>query len=166
MTRISPVAEAATGVAADPGSLRALEYAAIVERLAGLTAFEPSRELARALEPVADAVHVGLLQDQTDEAAPRDPVTGEYVGAKTYTQLNLEFEQALTRKWTVVAFFDAVGTAIQLEDYPFSEKLYSSGLCVLYNTVIGPVRLEYGHNLNPRPLDPSGTLLFSIGYPF
>ena len=103
---------------------------------------------------------------QTDEAAPRDPVTGEYVGAKTYTQLNLEFEQALTRKWTVVAFFDAVGTAIQLEDYPFSEKLYSAGLGVRYNTVIGPVRLEYGHNLNPRPLDPSGTLLFSIGYPF
>jgi outer membrane protein assembly complex protein YaeT len=103
---------------------------------------------------------------QKDEAAPRNPVTGEYVGAKTYTQLNVELEQALTRKWSAVAFFDAVGTAARLEDYPFSEKLYSVGLGVRYNTVIGPVRLEYGHNLNPRPLDPSGTLLFSIGYPF
>ena len=103
---------------------------------------------------------------QKDEAAPRDPVTGNFVGAKTYTQLNVELEQALTRKWTVVAFVDAVGTATRLEDYPFSEELYSAGLGVRYNTVIGPIRLEYGHNLNPRPLDPSGTLLFSIGYPF
>jgi len=28
------------------------------------------------------------------------------------------------------------------------------------------VRLEYGHNLNPRPLDPAGTLQLSIGVPF
>jgi outer membrane protein assembly factor BamA len=103
---------------------------------------------------------------QTDEAAPRDPVTGKFVGAKTYTQLNLEFEQALTRKWTIVAFVDTVGTAVRLEDYPFSEVLYSAGLGIRYQTVIGPIRLEYGHNLNPRPLDPSGTLLFSVGYPF
>jgi len=103
---------------------------------------------------------------QKDEAAPRDPVTGDYVGAKTYTQLNLELEQAITRKWTVVAFVDAVGTAVRLDDYPFSEKLFSAGLGIRYNTVIGPVRLEYGHNLNPRPLDPEGTLHFSIGFPF
>ena len=69
MTRTSRDADPAPGAAADAGTLRALEYGAIVERLAGLTAFEPSRELALALEPVADAAHVGLLQDQTDEAA-------------------------------------------------------------------------------------------------
>lgn len=103
---------------------------------------------------------------QKDEAAPRNPVTGEFVGAKTYTQLNVEIEQALTRKWTIVGFFDAIGTATRLADYPWSEKLYSAGLGIRYQTVIGPIRLEYGHNLNPRPYDPSGTVLFSIGYPF
>jgi outer membrane protein assembly complex protein YaeT len=103
---------------------------------------------------------------QNDEAAPRSPVTGEFVGAKSYLQFNFELEQAITRKWAVVAFLDAVGTAVRLKDYPFSEKLYSVGLGVRYNTVIGPIRLEYGYNLNPRPRDPEGTLLFSIGYPF
>ena len=39
-------------------------------------------------------------------------------------------------------------------------------LGVRYQTLIGPVRVEYGHNLNPRPFDPDGTLLFSIGFPF
>lgn len=102
---------------------------------------------------------------QKGEAAPRN-LDGLFVGAKSYAQLNVELEQALTSKWSVVAFADALGTAVSLRDYPFSEELYSVGLGVRYQTIIGPVRLEYGHNLNPRPLDPAGTLLLSIGYPF
>jgi outer membrane protein insertion porin family len=99
------------------------------------------------------------------EAAPRD-ATGRFVGAKSYMQFNLELEQALTSKWSVVLFGDALGTAVTLRDYPFSEKLFSVGLGVRYQTIIGPVRVEYGHNLNPRPLDPNGTVLLSIGFPF
>jgi outer membrane protein assembly factor BamA len=102
---------------------------------------------------------------QKGEAAPRD-AAGLFVGAKAYTQFNLEFEQALTSKWSLVAFGDAVGTAVTLDDLPFSDKLFSVGLGVRYQTIIGPVRVEYGHNLNPRPHDPSGTLQVSIGFPF
>jgi DNA mismatch repair protein MutS2 len=63
------LAEPAPGAAADPATLRALEFDAIVEQLADLTSFGPSRELAEDTLPVADTSHVGLLQDQTDEAA-------------------------------------------------------------------------------------------------
>ena len=56
------------GTAADGGSLRALEFGAVVGMLAARTAFTPSRELAEATLPVADARHVALLQEQTDEA--------------------------------------------------------------------------------------------------
>ena len=68
MTRTDPDAEPAPGAAADASTLRALEFAQIVEQLAELTAFAPSQELAEASMPLADRVHVGLLQDQTDEA--------------------------------------------------------------------------------------------------
>ena len=102
---------------------------------------------------------------QKGEAAPRD-AAGLFVGAKSYAQFNLEFEQALTSKWSVVVFGDALGTAASLRDYPFNEKLFSVGLGVRYQTIIGPVRVEYGHNLNPRPFDPAGTLQVSIGFPF
>ena len=102
---------------------------------------------------------------QRGEAAPRAP-DGQFVGAKTYTLANAELEQALTKNLSVVIFGDALGEAARLEDYPWSEKLYAVGLGVRYQTIIGPVRVEYGHNLNPRPLDPSGTLLVSIGFPF
>ena len=50
--------------------------------------------------------------------------------------------------------------------YPIDEYLYTAGLGVRYQTLIGPVRLEYGRNLNPRPNDPSGTLHLSLGFPF
>jgi DNA mismatch repair protein MutS2 len=68
MTRTSPAADPAAGSAADAGTLRALEFGAIVEQLASHTSFEPSRELAHATVPVADPIHVALLGDQTDEA--------------------------------------------------------------------------------------------------
>jgi outer membrane protein insertion porin family len=99
------------------------------------------------------------------EAAPR-AANGQFIGAKTYLQLNLELEQALTGRFSIVAFADALGTAVELADYPFSDRLYSAGLGLRYNTLIGPVRLEYGYNLNPRPLDPKGTLQISLGFPF
>ncbi|MEC7907603.1 MAG: hypothetical protein VYC82_10305 [Verrucomicrobiota bacterium] len=31
---------------------------------------------------------------------------------------------------------------------------------------MGPIRFEYGANLDRRPFDPSGTFHFSLGYPF
>ncbi len=68
MTPTSPAAEPSAASAADEGTLRALEFAAVVEQLAALTSFPPSRELATASLPLADAAHVALLHDQTDEA--------------------------------------------------------------------------------------------------
>ena len=69
MTRRANDDAPAPGAAADAGSLRALEFAEIVAQLTALTAFPPSRELAAATTPLADAAHVALLHDQTDEAA-------------------------------------------------------------------------------------------------
>jgi DNA mismatch repair protein MutS2 len=69
MTPTDRVPEPTAGAAAEAGTLRALEFGAIIEQLAALTAFGPSRELAEATLPLADGVHVGLLQDQTDEAS-------------------------------------------------------------------------------------------------
>ncbi len=98
-------------------------------------------------------------------AAPRAP-DGQFLGAKTTMVLNLELEQAMTSKWSIVAFSDSLGMATRMAHYPFDERLYSVGLGLRYQTIVGPIRLEYGRNLNPRPLDSHGTLLFSIGFPF
>ncbi len=102
---------------------------------------------------------------QEGEASPRNP-SGQIVGAETYTLATVELEQALTPKWSVVLFSDSLGFAEHLDHYPFDTGLYSVGIGLRWRTLIGPVRLEYGRNLNPRPFDPSGTVQFSLGYPF
>jgi outer membrane translocation and assembly module TamA len=102
---------------------------------------------------------------QRGEAAPRG-ADGLFIGAKSYVLLNMELEQALTPNWSVVTFADALGSAARLKDYPFAGRLYTAGLGLRYQTLIGPVRAEYGHNLNPRAGDPRGTWQISIGYPF
>ena len=102
---------------------------------------------------------------QAGEASPRGP-DGRFLGAKTYLLANAELEQALTSTWSAVVFGDALGMAARLSDYPFSEKLYSVGVGVRYQTLIGPVRIEYGRNVNPRRGDPGGTLQVALGVPF
>jgi outer membrane protein insertion porin family len=102
---------------------------------------------------------------QEGEASPLD-ANGEVLGAETFLQGNIEFEQRLTPNWSLIAFADGVGIARSRNDYPYDETLFSAGGGIRWHTLIGPVRLEYGHNLNPRRHDPRGTLHFSIGFPF
>jgi outer membrane protein assembly factor BamA len=99
------------------------------------------------------------------EASPRN-ANGRIIGAETFTIGTFEFEQALTAQWSIVAFSDSLGFATRAANYPFDTGLFSIGLGLRWKTIIGPVRLEYGHNLNPRPRDPAGTLQFSLGFPF
>ncbi len=99
------------------------------------------------------------------EASPRN-AQGTIVGAATFLLATGELEQALTPKLSVVGFVDSVGIAQNIQQYPFNQVLTSVGGGINYQTLIGPLRLEYGHNLNPRPQDPSGTVQFSVGFPF
>ncbi len=99
------------------------------------------------------------------EASPRNAL-GQLVGAETYTLASVELEQALTPKWSFVIFSDSLGFARHLDHYPFDTGLFSVGAGIRWRTLIGPVRLEYGYNLNPRPHDPSGTVQFALGFPF
>ncbi len=99
------------------------------------------------------------------EAAPRD-ANGRFVGARNVWLVNLEFEQVVTGRWTALVFADVSGASAREDDWPGREVLASAGLGVRYHSPIGPIRLEHGWNLNRRPMDPAGTLHFSIGFPF
>ncbi|MGZ4987970.1 MAG: BamA/OMP85 family outer membrane protein [Limisphaerales bacterium] len=99
------------------------------------------------------------------EASPRN-ASGTILGAESFLLGSAELEQALTPKLSLVGFVDSVGVAQSITDYPFNEVLTSVGGGLGYRTLIGPVRLEYGYNLNRRPNDPAGTVQFSVGFPF
>jgi outer membrane protein assembly factor BamA len=99
------------------------------------------------------------------EASPKN-AQGQIVGAETITLGTVELEQALTPRWSLVVFSDSLGTAERIANYPFNTGLFSVGGGIRLKTIIGPMRLEYGYNLNPRKGDPTGTLQFSLGFPF
>ncbi len=101
---------------------------------------------------------------QQGEASPLDP-EGDLVGAESYAVFNLELEQRVYTNFSTVVFFDSTFTSRE-EFAKETERLHTLGLGLRYQTVVGPVRVEYGHNLNPREEDPEGTLHFSIGFPF
>jgi Outer membrane protein/protective antigen OMA87 len=99
------------------------------------------------------------------EASPRD-AGGRFVGARSVWLVNVEFEQTITGRWTAVIFSDTSGASMDAGDWPGREVLSSAGAGLRYQSPIGPIRLEYGWNLRRREMDPTGTLHFSIGFPF
>ena len=102
---------------------------------------------------------------QRGEAAPLD-ADGYFVGARSFLLSNVELEQYVTDTLAAVVFYDWLMASQQSVFYGTGDMLQSIGLGIRWKTVIGPVRLEYGHNLNRRPTDPSGTLHLAIGFPF
>ena len=98
-------------------------------------------------------------------AAPRG-ANGEVIGAEVSTIVNLEYELALLRSISAVVFVDTGLTGATLDDFPGNELRLSAGVGLRYNSIIGPVRLEYGHNLVRESGDQDGELHFSLGFPF
>lgn len=98
-------------------------------------------------------------------AGPRGP-DGRLIGAEVSSVLNFELEQALTRQLSAVVFVDGGLTAASFSDYPGNELRVSAGLGLRYDTVIGPARLEYGHNVVREAGDQVGEIHLSLGYPF
>ena len=98
-------------------------------------------------------------------ATPLDANRDE-IGAESYILGNIEIEQRVVNQFSLIAFVDGVANSQSGTFDGDSEGLYSVGMGLRYNTAVGPFRLEYGHNLNPRDADPDGTLHFSIGFPF
>ncbi len=102
---------------------------------------------------------------QHGEASPRDE-ENNFIGAETYSLLNVELEQMITPSWSLVLFTDGLAMSKRFRNYPYDETLYSIGGGVRYNTFMGPLRVEYGYNPKRRPGDPAGTLHISLGTPF
>lgn len=97
-------------------------------------------------------------------ASPLD-ANGKEIGAEGYLLSNIELEQRVWTDLSLVLFYDGVSVARD-DVFDASDYLYSIGIGVRYQTVVGPIRLEYGHNPAPRKGDPDGTLHVSLGFPF
>jgi outer membrane protein insertion porin family len=96
--------------------------------------------------------------------SPVDPVTGDKIGGEKMWLYKLEYRFPFAKEQGVVGivFFDA-GNVFS-KDEPFSlEARTSVGTGIRWLSPVGPLRLEYGRNLNPQPGEEEGILEFSVG---
>ncbi len=118
--------------------------------------------LAKRYFPGGEGTVRGFIEGR---ASPR-AADGTFIGAQTSTVLNLEFEQSLAQNLSAIVFLDAGLTAARLADWPGDQQRVSLGLGLRYNTVIGPARLEFGHNIVRESGDGNNAVHLALGYPF
>lgn len=101
-----------------------------------------------------------------DQLGPLD-ATGIPIGGETFTTLNAELRQDISKTTQVAAFFDTGNVTTSSSQYwKFDDFQHGLGVGVRYLLPIGPLRLDWGWNPNPRPADELWVLHLSVGMAF
>ncbi|MFK7909590.1 MAG: outer membrane protein assembly factor [Akkermansiaceae bacterium] len=99
------------------------------------------------------------------ELGPRS-FSDDPLGGEAYWNASLEYIREVSDPIKAVFFLDAGQVYSDFSDLSFNDLSYAAGIGLRIDLPIGPVRLEYGHNLNRKDGEPSGTLHFAIGTTF
>ncbi len=100
------------------------------------------------------------------QLGPRS-LSDDPLGGKAHWNASVEYIRTISDPIKGVIFFDMGQVYDDASDWgSFSDPSYAIGLGARIDLPIGPVRLEYGYNLNRKDGEPSGTIHFSIGTSF
>lgn len=102
---------------------------------------------------------------QWGDVGPRDPVTNEVIGGLTYGVLNVEVLFPLLEKFGIrgVVFFDAGNAYLDFDDVDLNDVRTDVGAGIRWNSPFGPIRVELGYNLDPKPDEDKYQIQFSGG---
>ncbi|RME68490.1 MAG: outer membrane protein assembly factor BamA, partial [Nitrospirae bacterium] len=97
------------------------------------------------------------------DAGPKD-ISGEPIGGTKELIFNFEYKFPLIEeiRFKGVLFFDA-GRAYDSDMSFGSDLRYTAGVGIRWISPVGPLRFEYGWNLDPRNGEKSGRFEFAIG---
>jgi outer membrane protein insertion porin family len=105
---------------------------------------------------------------ESREVGPRD-INGEFIGGDTTAFFNFEYIFPLYKELKIkgVTFFD-VGNAwgddyFGEDDEAFGSWRYSTGAGIRWLSPLGPMRFEYGYNLDARDYEANSKFDFMIG---
>lgn len=122
--------------------------------------------------PVYEKFYLGGLRTVRgfDHAhiSPRDPATGERIGGTKMWYMNSEWIFPLVKEagLTGVIFFDAGNVYRDTDNWDINDLKKSVGLGFRWMSPMGPLRLEWGYNLDPELDEEQGVWDFSIGGAF
>jgi outer membrane protein insertion porin family len=98
------------------------------------------------------------------KGGPLDPNTGEAIGGNKELIFNAEYIFPIVQefKFKGLVFFDA-GRAYDSGESFGSDLRYTAGTGVRWISPIGPIRIEWGRNLAPRPGEANSKIEFTFG---
>lgn len=99
------------------------------------------------------------------DISPTDPVTGQKIGGEQMLQFNFEWIFPLVQKAGIkgLLFFDAGNAYSKNEGLNAGSLRKSAGLGIRWYSPMGPLRLEWGWNLDPKPGENTNNWDFTIG---
>lgn len=102
------------------------------------------------------------------DISPKDPETGEKVGGtrKFYVQTEAIFPLIKTINLNGVIFFDIGNVWDKKSGFQASDLRKSVGLGLRWLSPFGPLRIEWGYNIDKKPGDKSSSFNFQIGGSF
>lgn len=97
-----------------------------------------------------------------------DLSTGFPVGGEFYSVITAEYMLPIQQVegLSVIPFFDAGNLLDEASDIGFYDLRYAYGLGLQYKTLIGPLRIDYGINPDPRKGEDQGVLHIGFGSEF
>ncbi len=98
------------------------------------------------------------------ELGPSDH--GNPIGGEFYTIFNVEYTFPIYGELLGAVFVDAGNLLPEASQPGLNDMRYGVGVGLRYNLPIGPIRLDYGVNPNPRKDEAFGAFHFSIGFAF
>jgi outer membrane protein insertion porin family len=91
---------------------------------------------------------------------------GHPVGGEFFTVFNVEYTFPILGELQGAIFTDAGNLLPTSEDIGLNDMRYAIGAGLRYKLPVGPVRLDYGVNPDPRPDEDFGAFHFSFGFAF
>lgn len=119
--------------------------------------------------PVYEHFYLGGLNSirgfKSSYVSPKDPVTDERIGGDKMWYTNIEVIFPLFKEMGLkgVVFVDFGNVYAVEEDWEFDKIKKATGLGFRWLSPMGPLRLEWGYNLDPDPDEDTSVWDFSIG---
>jgi outer membrane protein insertion porin family len=99
------------------------------------------------------------------ELGPHD-LKGNPIGGEFFTVFNAEYTFPIIGELQGALFADAGNLLPTAENASLDNMRYALGVGLRYKLPIGPIRLDYGFNPDPRRSEDSGAFNFSFGFAF
>jgi outer membrane protein assembly complex protein YaeT len=88
------------------------------------------------------------------------------IGGRSIVESSVELQHPITEKIGWALFLDAGQISLDSYDFPIGDLQYGTGFGVRYKSPVGPLRLDIGFPVQPRPGDARWQVHVSVGQAF